>query len=623
MGSHCWGYELTIPESPTGSLAMSEETRGLLGVALAFVAALVLTPVVRALARRWGMVTRPRADRWAKKPTALLGGVGVFGGFAVAALTLLPGVSQWAAVLGGSAFLFLVGLVDDLRPLKPYQKLVGQIAGSAVVVAGGLALPWTPWPVTNTAITLVWLIGITNAVNLLDNMDGLAGGIGVIAAATLAASFYAAGDPATALFVAGFAAALAGFLVYNFNPASIFLGDCGSLFIGFFLASAALLNVSGGRVTGFVPVLAVPVLVLLVPIFDTTLVTVLRKLAGRAVSQGGRDHSSHRLVALGLSERRAVLLLYTLAALAGGLALLVRYVSPDVSLAMGAGFVLALTLLGIHLAAVRVYPEDAVDPNDRSGTAFPLDLSYKRRVFEVVLDVVLIVLAYVTAHLLVFGPLEQAGVLSVVVETLPAVIVLKLAAFLAVGVYRGIWRYVGVDDYFVFAKGVGAGSLLCVVAFLVAFRFQGLSRAVFTLDALLLFVLLAGSRTAFRLLRSLIRAPLPAGGRRALIYGAGDAGELLAREMLNNPRLGCAPVGFADDDPRKHGRVINGLPVLGGNGKLADICREHQVDEVYLSSARFSEERIEEIRGQCKEVGVGLKQMRISFETIEEENGDG
>src|SRR5207302_442542 len=148
---------------------------------------------------------------------------------------------------------------------------------------GGLTLPWTPSPVANTALTLLWLVGVTNAVNLLDNMDGLAAGVGAIAAAALAASFYAAGNAPAALLLAGFAAALVGFLVYNFNPASIFLGDCGSLFVGFFLAASALLNVSGGRSTGLVPVLAVPVLVLLIPIFDTTLVTVLRKLAGRSV----------------------------------------------------------------------------------------------------------------------------------------------------------------------------------------------------------------------------------------------------------------------------------------------------------------------------------------------------
>src|SRR5262249_2783159 len=140
-----------------------------------------------------------------------------------------------------------------------------------------------------------------------------------------------------------FGAALLGFLVYNTNPASIFMGDCGSMFIGFFLAGAALLDSPLGRTRSFLPVLAVPVLVLFIPIFDITFVTLLRKLSGRAASQGGRDHTSHRLVALGLSERRAVALLYALAAISGLLSLAVRNLSLDLSLAAVVGFSLALT----------------------------------------------------------------------------------------------------------------------------------------------------------------------------------------------------------------------------------------------------------------------------------------
>ncbi len=149
------------------------------------------------------------------------------------------------------------------------------------------------------AVTIFWLIGITNAINLLDNMDGLAAGISAIAAGFLAANFAGNGQTTEAVMLAVFAAALVGFLVYNSNPASIFMGDCGSMFVGFFLASSALLSAAGDRGRSFLVVIAVPVLILFIPIFDTTLVTVVRKLSGRAASQGGRDHTSHRLVALG------------------------------------------------------------------------------------------------------------------------------------------------------------------------------------------------------------------------------------------------------------------------------------------------------------------------------------
>src|SRR5205085_7946611 len=163
----------------------------------------------------------------------------------------------------------------------------------------GLALPWTGSVAINMVLTIFWLIGITNAINLLDNMDGLASGIAAISSIFPAVNFLASSQAMEAMVLAAFAAALIGFLVYNSNPASIFMGDCGSMFIGFFLASSSLINLAGGRSRAFVPVLAVPILVLFIPFFDTTFVPILRRLSGRAASQGGRDHTSHRLVALG------------------------------------------------------------------------------------------------------------------------------------------------------------------------------------------------------------------------------------------------------------------------------------------------------------------------------------
>lgn len=327
----------------------------LLAVALSFALAVTLTPVVRAAARRCGAVARPREDRWHKRPTALLGGVAIFPAVAIPYLLLLPHSPQAWAVLAACTLMWLLGLVDDLYRLRPAQKLLGQVLGAAVVVYNDLQLPWTPYPLANTALTVFWLVGITNALNLLDNMDGLAGGVGAIIALFLGVNFLANGQPAEAALLLVFAAALGGFLVYNANPATIFMGDCGSLFLGIFLAGMALAGVSGSGSRGLVSVLAVPVLTLLIPIFDTTLVTILRKRAGRAVSQGGRDHTSHRLVALGLSERHAVWLLYGLAALSGVLALLVSRLPFDVSVAAILAYVLAFGLLGIYLGGVKVY----------------------------------------------------------------------------------------------------------------------------------------------------------------------------------------------------------------------------------------------------------------------------
>jgi len=589
-----------------------------LAVAVAAILALVLTPLVRLLARRIGMVAKPKTDRWHKKPTAMLGGVAIWLSVVISYFAFLPRTPYGLVIMAASTFLFLVGLVDDFLHTKPYQKLIGQVMGSAFVIYYGLSLPWTSYSALNVAITIFWLIGVTNAVNLLDNMDGLATGIAVIASGFLALSFLSAGQLTEALMLMTFAGALLGFLVYNSNPASIFMGDSGSMFIGFFLASAALVNVSGGRSRSLLPVLAVPILVLFIPIFDTTFVTILRKFSGRAASTGGRDHTSHRLVALGMSERHAVWMLYGFAALSGVLALLVQRVKLDVSLAAIAGFTVLLTLIGVYLAGVKVYDEteEVLALRDNSPYAFLIDLSYKRRIFEVLLDVILILLSYWCAYAVKFGALSGSAAWTLFLRTLPVLVFVKMAAFLVMGVYRGIWRYTSVDDLIVFAKAVVLSSVLSVLAILFAFRFEGFSRTIFIIDGILMFMFLAGSRMAFRLFRQVLPAPGAGDGRRVLIYGAGDGGELLLRELQNNRALKYAPVGFVDDDPAKYGKVIHGLKVYGGNGDLSAICRQHEVDEVLISSSRMTDDRLQEILGSCREQAIAVKRMRITIEDL-------
>jgi UDP-GlcNAc:undecaprenyl-phosphate GlcNAc-1-phosphate transferase len=398
------------------------------------------------------------------------------------------------------------------------------------------------------------------------------------------------------------------------------MGDCGSMFIGFFLASTALMSVSGGRSRSFLPVLAVPILILFIPIFDTTLVTVMRKLSGRAVRQGGRDHTSHRLVALGMSERRAVIMLYGFAALSGLLALLVRQMEPDLSIAAVSGFTVVLTLLGVYLSGVKVYDEaDVQAAREKPLSAFLVDLSYKRRIFEVMLDLVLIILSYYLAYVLRFGPMSESTARIVFFRTLPVLLFVKMATFLVMGVYRGIWRYTSVGDLVVFAKAVVISSVASLLAVLFAFRFEGVSRTVFIVDAIILLMMVAGSRMAFRLFRQVLPQPQSLEGSRILIYGAGDAGELLLRELRNNRDLKYAPVGFIDDDPNKKGKVIHGLRVFGGNGSLRSVCSEQRVDEILISSPKISKERIREIQRDCRESNVALKRMLIKIEQLDED----
>jgi UDP-GlcNAc:undecaprenyl-phosphate/decaprenyl-phosphate GlcNAc-1-phosphate transferase len=588
----------------------------LLPALVALALSLALTPLVRALARRSGVIARPRSDRFSSRPTAMLGGVAIYLSVLTAFLLFAPHTREGWVVMGASTALFFVGLVDDFLHIKPYQKLIGQVLGASAVVYFGLLLPYGWGASAAMLLTIFWLIGITNAINLLDNMDGLAAGVSAVAAAFIAASFAANGQMTEAVMLSAFAAALLGFLVYNTSPASIFMGDCGSMFIGFFLAATALLSASGERGRSFIVVIAVPVLILFIPIFDTTLVTVVRKLSGRAASQGGRDHTSHRLVALGLSERRAVWMLYAFAGASGLLAMMVRQFEYHTGIAMVLGFTVALTLVGVYLAGVKVYDEASVQAaREQPLVSFLVDLSYKRRIFEVLLDVLLVILAYYFSYVTLFGSDLGAGVWRLFLSTVPVLICVKMSALLAAGVYRGIWRYISLDNLIVYAKAVASGSVASVLVLLFAFRFEGFSRAVFVLDAMFFFLMLAGSRVAFRLFRQLLPAPTQ-GGRRVLIYGAGDAGELLLREMRNNLQLQYTPVGFVDDDPFKKGKVIHGLRVFGGNGHLRRICQEQSVEEVLISSSRIDDERVAQIRRDCEDAQVTLKRMRIEIELV-------
>ncbi len=587
--------------------------------ALSFALSLGLTFTVREIARRYGFVAKPKADRWHKKPTAMMGGVAIFLATVAVYLVFVPHTNDSLVVIGASTVLFLVGLLDDLLNIKPYQKLFGQVIGTAILVGFGLRLPWTGYEILDIWITVLWIIGITNAINLLDNMDGLAAGVSAIAAFSLALGFSAGGQLDELLLVAAFIGALVGFLAFNFNPASIFMGDCGSMFVGFLLASSVLVNQTGGRSRGVMTILAVPALILFVPIFDTTMVTVLRKLWGRKASQGGRDHASHRLVALGLSERSAVLMLYGFAALAGAIAIAVRELETTQSLALIAVFTVVLTIMGVYLAKVKVYREQEEELALQTGAAFGflLNLSHKRRVFEILLDAILITLAYYFSYILLFGSFASSGNWDLFVKTLPILVSVKLFAFLAVGVYRGLWRYTGLRDFFTFLRGNVYGSILCVLFVLLLYRFENFSRALFVVDGLLMFLALAGSRMAFRLFRHLLPGPTSADGRNVLIYGAGDGGEMILRELDNNPEWEYRPVGFVDDDPLKKDKVIHGLKVHGGNGMLQDICRANDVQEILVSFRNLSPERLQEVRAICAEVNVSLKRAIIRIEPLD------
>src|SRR5438093_6066911 len=472
-------------------------------VALAL--SLVLVPICRVAAIRFGRVARPREDRWNRRPVAMFGGVGI--ALVCFSCAALFGVARESPVLVTTcAAIFLTGLVDDVLSLKPSTKLIAQIALASVLVFFGYRLNWLQSMTLDSLLTLFWIVGLTNAFNLLDNMDGLCAGIALIVGSALLIDLLPGATGTHAYAAAGYLAILlgatGGFLVYNLHPASIFMGDSGSLLLGFSFAAVTL---SSGRAapgrSDVLSIVAAPVLVLLIPIFDTTLVTASRWVSGRRASQGGRDHSSHRLVAIGLSERRAVALLWTLAGVGGALGIGVGNFGQKWSVLLVAStFLIAMVLFAAYLAGIRVY--DDADVRVRQGTLTPIvvEFMYKRRVAEVMLDFCLVVMCYYAAYRMRFeDPVEFMVNFETFTRSLPVIVASQMVAFFVVGIYRGVWRHFGMMDTLVVARGVFFGAVSAPLVIRGVYRFFAYSRTVFAIYAVLLLVAMTLSRASFRL----------------------------------------------------------------------------------------------------------------------------
>ena len=588
--------------------------------AVAFLLSLGVVPICRLVATRLGFVARPREDRWHRGTVALFGGVGI--AIVLFACSAILGIARAQPVLViTAALMFGTGLVDDVLSIKPATKLIAQLALACALLFFDYRLNWLQSATLDSLLTLIWIVGLTNAFNLLDNMDGLCAGIAIIVGAALMIDLLpgAAGTRAfgEAQYLAILLGATAGFLVYNLHPASIFMGDSGSLLLGFSFAAVTLST--GRQVPGrsdILSIVAVPALVLLIPIFDTTLVTLSRWVSGRRASEGGRDHSSHRLVAIGLSERRAVALLWFLAAVGGSLGVAIDYFKQSYSaMAAALAFLISMMLFAAYLGGIRVY--DDTDSRVKQGAFTPIvvEFMYKRRVAEVFLDFCLAALCYYTAYRLRFeDPEEFMKNFGTFRVSLPVILASQMMAFFVVGVYRGVWRHFGMMDSLVVARGVLFGTIGAQVFILYVYHYFAYSRTVFAIYGVLLLMAATLARASFRIVGEFAQRQRQS-GRRAVIYGAGDAGGLVIREVLS--RDGDIRIlGFIDDDPRKAGIRVMGYPVLGGYSALGVLVKASSVDAVVVSARSMSPERLNNLEVLCSGCGVQLSRLRVGLESI-------
>jgi UDP-GlcNAc:undecaprenyl-phosphate GlcNAc-1-phosphate transferase len=576
----------------------------------AFAVAFALTPLVRLAAVRRGLVGRPTEARWGRRLTARLGGVAMLLGFLAATLAWVAPSAPVVALLIGTVLAGALGLLDDVRGLPPYTKLVGQLIVGCIVVLGGIRLEAIPWLWLSIPVSVLWFVFVMNAMNLLDNMDGLAAGIGALAAASCLAHGVVTGQGLVVSLAAVVLGACLGFLQFNFPPAKIYMGDVGSHFLGLSLATLAIL---GNRApsTHLLGVLAVPVLLLAVPIFDTCFVTVQRLVHRQHPFVGGRDHVSHRLAILGLSTRQTVLALYGVSAVVGLLSLVSASWQPLPTLALGAAVLTALLVFGMYLTKVNVYREARgplpapVSPR-KPVTLIETMLLHKRRLVEVLVDFGILSSAYVVAYLLRFEGQLTADLQQLIAQSLPVLLVVKLGCFAGCGLYRGVWRYMSLADLTRIFRASVLGSVLSSLALLFLWRFEGYSRAVLVIDWTLSFLGVAGSRVVERLLDEWIVSAQPA-DRPVVLIGAGDTGERVLRYLRYEHTPRRRVVGFLDDDRLKHGSHIRGVPVLGDRSRLAALLRQHDVREVLVAIADPPGELLEHVRRTCEPLGVGWK----------------
>jgi UDP-GlcNAc:undecaprenyl-phosphate GlcNAc-1-phosphate transferase len=581
--------------------------------------ATIMTPIAGRIAGRVGLVAYPKRDRWHRSPTPLLGGIAIFVGSVPLVVLIAEAVSahmldRFAALLLGAVLIFALGLIDDLKTLPPYAKLLGQIVAACVLVGSLPIARYLPWSVLMVPLMIFWIVGVTNAFNLLDNMDGLSSGIAAIVSLTLFVFNFVQGDHQTALLCIVIAGACGGFLIFNFNPARIFMGDCGSLLLGYLLSGIVVLGAAKAS-SELALTLLVPVGVMALPILDTTLVTIVRSLHHRPISMGGRDHLSHRLVALGLNERSAVLVLYAVSVLFGSLAIASNYVTGPVTLLLGSLLVLGIGFFGIYLGQVRIYTEvDYERIQSQPGIVGKLVLGgswlYKRQVAEMVLDLALICLGLLAAYLIRFDGMLERHFVEQFATLLPWIVSIKLVTLFAMGVYRSIWRYMGTSDMLRVAIASSVGSALAMGAIQVAFRGEGgAPRAVLLVDWLVVTALLIAARLSFALIRDVLARLRKRDIVRVVIVGAGDTGDLVLRAMSRSRTRAYRVVGFLDDDRDMRDRSINGVRILGPSSSIGEIVERERVEEVVLTTNQYATD----LMAECRRRGVALRDVGAFF----------
>ena len=595
--------------------------------------ALLATPLAIRLAWRLGMVDHPDARRVHTRPTARGGGLAVVVAFhaACAAIFLLPwaqfsgqlSLQWWGNFLALSAGLTLVGFLDDYLGLRAWVKLGGQVAVAASAwfldfrVGSMFGLQPPDW--VDLIVTTFWFVALMNAFNLIDGMDGVAAGLGSIASAALVGSFFLRGLPADCLVALALMGACLGFLHYNFHPARVFLGDTGSMFIGFALAAISLSTYTKG--TTFTA-LAVPALVVGVPLFDTFLAVwrrTARKVLGRASRRPGgaagtavfgadKDHLHHRLLAGGRSQKKVALMLYVAAIVLAAVGLLAQVFHNLAGGIYLLAFVAAVFVIVRHVAHVELW-------DSASALVHGLSRPLRREIVVpayILGDLAILIGGQFLAHLILHDTVGTVAFRQGIFEDMAFQVAIPFVALAVAGMYRRIWSRARIMDFLYLAASLCAGL---AVGFAISSMFHSELTRLRLLETAIqggfALTLMCGVRL-FRRIAADVRGSVIARGltaapelKRALIYGAGHSGLLFLHaegDAAPGTGEGYRVIGFLDDDTNIHGRLMHGYPVLGGRDTLSTLLPSTAADLVIVA-ARLEPESLRLLlaaAGACK-----------------------
>lgn len=601
----------------------------------AFVFTLAAIPLSKRIAVRIGLVDEPDHRKRHSRLTPCCGGIVIFVGIqlAWAALFVYPHAGEGHIMSWGGLYpfvipaglLLLLGVIDDRWDMSPWLKLSGQILAATAAYASGLHFEdvlgiTLPEPLDFVA-TLFWFVGIINAFNLIDGMDGVASGLAVIATLAIGGLLLFNGQIGHALMAISVAAACLAFLYYNFYPASIFMGDAGSMFLGY---TVAALSLATSTKTSAMASLIIPLCAVGVPAFDTFL-AIWRRTARRLVSSSkdGRifgadaEHIHHRLRRLGLSQRQVALALYTLALILLVMGMLSVFISQKIFALYLAAFLALVFVVIRHLAHVEFLHTTAAVVN---GIRRP-----SRRVMAVIvypfIDVAILAFSLLLSGKVVSGTAELRTLLKEFRAAAPLWIGLPFIFMALAGTYRRVWSRARVSDYAAIYFSFSAGTLLAAI---LENLFYPSERNIWL--HMLAFWSLAGtpllaSRALLRLIQdgsALVRRHYSRFNknrqRNVLLYGAGYNCTLFLRaqsfELITPDRTEYRVAGLIDDDSKLHGRLVHGLEVVGGIERLGQVLGAGDIDEIVVTTQLLDANR-RQLCSLAQDSDVLLRTWRI------------